>query len=286
MVQYGGWWYTPDSSGYTNYGSHNGGFDSILALSTGQIIAGFGAFGNSLYGTTGGSFVLLIEAFYSGDLYSLVEFEGYVYACSSNFNYSNPPASPSGALMRVSLNDILLKFAIPATTITWEYCCSQLPIGTDPNKFSIISSLTVYGGYIYGISTGHNTNDYGYNDYLVRWKPGMEAWEIVINGTITKSSAPAYRRVLYVFEGRLYSTGQQLRNGALYRFEDSTLTWTRVAPELGGRNITSLIGWNGNLYGGTYDGHLYMWDSLYLTRTQKPLQINGVKNGFNCRKQN
>jgi hypothetical protein len=272
MVQDGGWWYAPDSyrwsseTGYTSYGAHNGTFDSILAIMDRYVVGGFGS---SLRGTDGiKPFDVLINQ-NKGALYSLVEFDDYVYACSTEWNYSVPTSSLCGTLMRVSLNDILLKFAIPATTIEWEYCCDQLPIGTDPNKYSVVSSLTVYNGYIYGITTGFNTNYYGYDDYLVRWKPGMDAWEIVINGTITRNPGPAYRRAMIVFGGKLYSSGQQLRNGALYEFQDSTLTWKRVAPELAGRNITCLVEWNDQLYGGTYDGHLYMWDSLYLTRTQK-----------------
>ncbi len=276
MVQDGGWWYAPDSyrwgveTGYTSYGSHNGTFDSILALSTGQVVAGFGAFGNSLYGTTGGSYVLLIGSFYSGNLYSLVEFDGYVYACSSYWNYSNPTASPTGTLMRVSLYDIARKFANPSTvTIEWTYCCDQLPIGTDPNKYSVVSSLTVYNGYIYGITTGCSTNYYGYNDYLVRWKPGMDAWEIVINGTITKTSGPAYRRAMIVFGGKLYSSGQQTRNGALYEFRDATQSWLIRAAELNEEKVTCLVEWNNQLYGGTYGGHLYLWDSYYIAETYK-----------------
>jgi hypothetical protein len=56
---------------------------------------------------------------------------------------------------------------------------------------------------------------------------------------------------------------------ALYEFQDSTLTWKRVAPELAGRKITCLVEWNDQLYGGTYDGHLYMWDSYYIAETYK-----------------
>jgi len=264
MVQDGGWWYAPDSyrwstsTGYTMFDDHNGVFNSILAILDSYVLGGFGS---SLRGTDGiKPFDVLINQ-NEGNLYSLVVLGDYVYACSSLFDYANHDNSRAGILMRVSLYDLVRKFATPTFAPVWQDICNALPHGS-PVKLSVIGSLTVYNNYIYGASTGHNNNYDGYTDYLVRWKPGMTDWEIVIPGT-TSRSGPYYCRPMRVFQGKLYSVGYS-SDGALYQFQDDTKTWKRVAAKLNNQDVVCLMEWNGDLYGGAYNGHLYKWDSYYI----------------------